>query len=162
MILFFACGANGQAKDRDGNIYTVKKMPDGKVWMTENLTIKIPGSYCYDNNDANCAKYGRLYTWKVAQDVCKLLGEGWRLPTNEGWQLLGKQYGGIPSDSSDGRAAYLELIPGGKAGFNLQFAGGRNVDSIPGYARKDAHEFYWTASEVCEVNQLISILVNLS
>lgn len=150
IILLFAYCANGQAsavKDSEGNLYTVKKMADGKVWMTENLKIKIPGSYCYDNNDANCVKYGRLYTWKVAQDVCKLLGEGWRLPTNEEWAFLGKKYGGIRSDSSDGKAAYQALIPGGKAGFNLQFAGGRNVDSIPGYGRQDAHGFYWTASE---------------
>jgi uncharacterized protein (TIGR02145 family) len=150
-ILFFHYGAFAQAntvKDSDGNLYTVKKMPDGKVWMTENLKIKIPGTYCYDNNDANCVKYGRLYTWKVAQDACKLLGEGWRLPTNEDWEMLGKQYGGVRTDSNDGKAAYQALMPGGKAGFNLQFAGGRNVDSIPGYARQDAHGFYWTATEV--------------
>lgn len=151
VILFFGYGAFAQAKavkDGDGNLYTVKKMADGKVWMTENLKVKIPGSYCYDNNAANCEKYGRLYTWKVAQDVCKLLGEGWRLPTNEDWRLLGKHYGGIRGDSSDGKAAYSALMPGGKAAFNLQFAGGRNVDSIPGYARQDAHGFYWTATEV--------------
>src|SRR5687767_6285451 len=84
LILLFAYGTNGQAnavKDSDGNLYAVKKMPDGKLWMTENLKVKIPGSYCYDNLDANCERYGRLYTWKVAQDVCKFLGEGWRLPT---------------------------------------------------------------------------------
>ena len=151
IIPLFAWGANGQAnavKDSEGNLYTVKKMADDKVWMTENLKIKIPGSYCYDNNDANCVKYGRLYTWKVAQDVCKLLGEGWRLPTNEEWAFLGIKYGGIRGDSSDGKAAYQALMPGGKAEFNLQFAGGRSVDSIPGYARQDAHGFYWTATEV--------------
>jgi uncharacterized protein (TIGR02145 family) len=151
LMLFSAYGALAQAnavKDSDGNIYAVKKMPDGKIWMTENLKVKIPESYCYDNKDANCEKYGRLYTWKVAQDVCKLLGEGWRLPTNEDWEYLGKKYGGIRTDSSDGKAAYSALIPGGKAEFNLQFAGGRNVDSIPGYGRQDAHGFYWTATEV--------------
>jgi uncharacterized protein (TIGR02145 family) len=150
-ILFFAYGAFAQpntVKDSDGNSYTVKKMPDGKVWMTENLKIKIPGSYCYENNDANCAQYGRLYTWKLAQEVCRSLGDGWRLPSNEDWQLLGKQYGGIRGDSSDGKAAYTALLPGGKSGFNVQLAGGRNVDSIPGYARKDAHGFYWTSTSV--------------
>lgn len=151
VMLFGASGVFAQAsavKDSDGGLYNVKKMADGKVWMTENLAIKIPGSYCYDNTDSNCDQYGRLYTWKVAQDVCKLLGDGWRLPSNEDWEKLGKQYGGIRSESNDGKAAYQALKPGGKAEFNLQFAGGRNVDSIPGYKRKDAHGFYWTATEV--------------
>lgn len=151
VILFFVYGAFAQGntvKDSDGNLYTVKKMVDGKVWMTENLKVKMPGSYCYENADTNCATDGRLYTWKVALEICKQLGDGWRLPANEDWEFLGKKYGGIRSDSSDGKAAYQALIPGGKAGFNLQFAGGRTVDSIPGYTRKDAHGFYWTATEV--------------
>lgn len=132
-------------KDGDGNLYPVKKMPDNKVWMTQNLQVKIPGSYCYDNDEANCKKYGRLYTWKVAQDVCKQLGDGWRLPAEADWWQLGKQYGGVHADSTDGKAAYAALMPGGKAAFNLQLAGGRNSDGS--YGRKDAHGFYWTATE---------------
>jgi uncharacterized protein (TIGR02145 family) len=148
LVLFFSCKAFAQVniiKDRDGNLYPVKKMPDNKVWMTKNLHVKIPDSYCYENNDANCKKYGRLYTWKVAQDVCKLLGDGWRLPAEKDWWRLGKQYGGVRADSSDGKAAYAALMPGGKAAFNLQLAGGRNLDGT--YGRQDAHGFYWTATE---------------
>jgi uncharacterized protein (TIGR02145 family) len=151
ILLLFAYGAFAQAnavKDTDGNSYTVKKMPDGKVWMTENLKIKITGSYCYDNSDANCEQYGRLYTWRVAQAVCRLLGNGWRLPSNEDWQLLGKQFGGVRGDSSDGKAAYAALKMGGSSGFNFQEAGGRTVDSIPKYTSIDAHGFYWTSTSV--------------
>lgn len=150
-LFLFAYGAFAQRYGivvRNHGYYPVKKMPDGKQWLTENLKIKVAGSYCYDNNDANCEQYGRLYTWKVAQEVCQLLGEGWRLPSNEDWRLLGKQYGGVRGDSSDGKAAYAALKTGGTSGFNFQEAGGRTVDSIPKYTRIDAHGFYWTSTSV--------------
>jgi hypothetical protein len=56
-ICFFCINyeANGQEqtgtlRDRDGNIYTIKIMPDNKTWMTSNLNINIPGSYSYENS----------------------------------------------------------------------------------------------------------------
>ena len=144
--------ANGQEqtgtlRDRDGNIYTIKIMPDNKTWMTSNLNINIPGSYGYENAEQKSNQYGRLYTWKSAQEGCKLLGEVWRLPTNEEWQKMAKWYGGVRGDSDDdGKAAYQALINGGNAAFNAVYGGRR--DSVDGsYARVDAHGFYWTATE---------------
>lgn len=134
-------------KDRDGNIYAVKNMPDNKIWMTDNLATLLPGSYCYDNNDRNCRQYGRLYTWRSAQEGCRLLGNGWRLPANNEWQTLAKAYGGILHDSDDsGRAAYRAFIPGGRSGLNIKLGGGRLPDG-DGYARINAHGFYWTITE---------------
>ena len=154
VICFFCinCEANGQEqtgtlRDRDGNIYTIKIMPDNKTWMTSNLNINIPGSYGYENAEQKSNQYGRLYTWKSAQEGCKLLGEVWRLPTNEEWQKMAKWYGGVRGDSDDdGKAAYQALINGGNAAFNAVYGGSR--DSADGsYARVDAHGFYWTATE---------------
>ena len=137
----------GTLRDRDGNIYTIKIMPDNKTWMTSNLNINIPGSYGYENAEQKSNQYGRLYTWKSAQEGCKLLGEVWRLPTNEEWQKMAKWYGGVRGDSDDdGKAAYQALINGGNAAFNAVYGGSR--DSADGsYARVDAHGFYWTATE---------------
>jgi len=154
VICFFCINyeANGQEqtdalRDRDGNIYTIKIMPDNKTWMTANLNINIPGSYGYENAEQKSNQYGRLYTWKSAQEGCKLLGEVWRLPTNEEWQKMAKWYGGVRGDSNDdGKAAYQALINGGNAAFNAVYGGSR--DSADGnYARVDAHGFYWTATE---------------
>ena len=154
VICFFCINyeANGQKqtgilRDRDGNIYTIKIMPDNKTWMTSNLNINIPGSYGYENAEQKNNQYGRLYTWKSAQEGCKLLGEVWRLPTNEEWQKMAKWYGGVRGDSDDdGKAAYQALINGGNAAFNAVYGGSR--DSADGsYARVDAHGFYWTATE---------------
>ncbi len=114
--------------------------------MMDNLNINIPESYCYENAEQKCKEYGRLYMWKSAQIGCKLLGEGWRLPTNEEWQRMAKWYGGVRDDSDDGgKAAYQALINGGKAGFNVVY-GGRSDSAGATYARGDAHGFYWTST----------------
>lgn len=155
MVTCFFCinyEAKGQEqtstlRDRDGNIYTIRIMADNKTWMTSNLNINIPGSYDYENAEQKNNQYGRLYTWKPAQEGCKLLGEGWRVPTNEEWQKMAKWYGGVRGDSDDdGKAAYQALIDGGNAAFNAVYGGSR--DSADGsYARVGAHGFYWTATE---------------
>ena len=73
----------GTVKDKDGNIYTIRSFPGNKIWITDNLKINIPGSYCYEGKKENCDRYGRLYTWTSAIEGCTAVGEGWRLPTNE-------------------------------------------------------------------------------
>lgn len=124
-----------------------KRMPDGKQWMTENLAVPAEPSYCYDNAAQQCAKYGRLYTWASAQQSCRSLGSGWRLPTNEEWYALAKHYGGLREETADlGKAAYTALMIGGASGFNAVLGGGR-TDKSGEYQRGDAHGFYWTASE---------------
>ena len=123
-----------------------RRMADGKQWTTQNLNVAIAASYCYDNAEANCRIYGRLYTWESARRACPSLGNGWRLPTDAEWRALAKHYGGIRDDSSDtGKAAFLALLTGGSSGFDAVLGGGRDVEGA--YARLDAHGFYWTASE---------------
>ena len=142
-------------KDRDGNIYSVKTMVDNKLWMTENLKIKIPASYCYGDRQANCDRYGRLYTWESAQIGCKMAGEGWRLPSADEWRQMSKVYGGIFGDAKDsGKTAYKALMDGGNAAFDAVLGGGRSVDGT--YRRGDAHGFYWTATETDSTNAWFS------
>jgi len=124
-----------------------RRMADGRQWLTENLRIDTRGSYCYGDSEGNCRRYGRLYTWDAAQEGCRSLGAGWRLPTDDEWRTLAKHYGGVREESADaGKASYEALMSGGSAGFNALLGGDRE----PGdgrYARGDAHGFYWTASE---------------
>src|SRR6185295_18694568 len=89
------------------------EMLDGKVWMTENLNVQVPGSFCQQDDSLLCKQYGRLYTWESAIAGCQNLGTGWRLPTNEEWHALAKSYGGIYNESADqGKYAYTNLSPG--------------------------------------------------
>jgi len=121
-------------------------MADGREWTVENLRVEVPGSHCYDEAVVNCDRYGRLYSWEAAQRGCRLLGERWRLPTEDEWRQLAGSYGGISEDSDDkGKAAYAALLIGGSAGFSALLGGGRSESGE--YARLEAHGFYWTASE---------------
>ena len=124
-----------------------KQMADGKEWTTSNLNVVTAGSYCYEDAEENCGRYGRLYTWDAARRACQSLGEKWRLPTNDEWRQLATHYGGLRDESNDeGRAAYTALVSGGNSGFNAVFGGSRIAGENP-YARLEAHGFYWTASE---------------
>jgi len=56
-----------------------------QTWFAENLNYEAEGSVCYENNPANCAKYGHLYNQETAMKVCP---EGWHLPNNDEWKKL--------------------------------------------------------------------------
>jgi uncharacterized protein (TIGR02145 family) len=87
--------------------YKYKTVKIGEqTWMAENLDYNAFGSECYDNNEENCKKYGRLYNWNTAKKVCP---SGWHLPSKDEWQVLVDAAGG-----------------GYKAGKNLKAANGWN------------------------------------
>ena len=124
-IGFFEDGVTGTMTDgRDGQIYKIVKI-GRQIWMAENLNYAYTGvpyiytetntsdssSWCYDNDPANCTKYGRLYTWSAAMDsvgrwstngkgcgnettcsptypVRGVCPEGWHLPTELEWGML--------------------------------------------------------------------------
>jgi uncharacterized protein (TIGR02145 family) len=72
-----------------------------QTWMAENWNCSVPddNSKCYDNDPANCDKYGRLYALRNGT-ICP---SGWHLPTNAEWEKLLRfvdDTGGTSSSSS--------------------------------------------------------------
>jgi uncharacterized protein (TIGR02145 family) len=137
---------SAQDRKASGTMNSSKRMADGKQWMTRNLDVDTVPSYCYEDAEVNCRRYGRLYTWETARRACQSLGDGWRLPTDDEWRVMAKRYGGVSQDADDkGAAAYKALLAGGSSGFGAVLGGGRSEGGE--YARLEAHGFYWTASE---------------
>lgn len=135
----------GKEQNATGRSPSSRRMADGKEWTISNLTVSASPSYCYDDAEQNCRRYGRMYTWESAQRACPSIGDGWRLPTDAEWRQLAKRYGGVSDDSADkGRAAFTALRSGGASGFNSVLGGNRSNGQ---YARSEAHGFYWTASD---------------
>src|SRR5262250_1850031 len=62
-----------QAQHASGTTYSSRRMSDGKEWMTQNLDVDTVPSYCFQDVELNCRRYGRLYTWEAAQRACRSL-----------------------------------------------------------------------------------------
>ncbi|MBR4785013.1 MAG: hypothetical protein IK012_07140 [Fibrobacter sp.] len=76
---------NSMTDNRDGKTYKLQNV-GGKLWMAEDLNHEMSNSMCFDKSNANCDKYGRLYTFTAAQKACPT---GWKLPNrNEAQTIL--------------------------------------------------------------------------
>ena len=152
---------------RDSNIY--RTVTIGKqTWMAENLRFKTENSFCYENKESNCKKYGRLYTWADAMGktesecgmgvFCKLhdlpkgiCPTGWHTPHWFEFEELFTALGGndstamlnIPIDSTDSTG--FSALPGGRydSGFNGEGSKAYFWSSTENYL-EDAYYIEWT------------------
>jgi uncharacterized protein (TIGR02145 family) len=92
LFSFIACDQQKSTftDHRDGKEYKIVKIGT-QIWMAENLNYAVEDSKCYDNDLANCNKYGRLYNWNDAIEVCP---KKWHLPSKKEWQTLVNFVGG--------------------------------------------------------------------
>jgi len=97
-----------------------------QIWMADNLNNA--NGKCYENNAANCEKYGKMYDWATAKTACP---SGWHLPSKAEWDVLMATVGGEKTLNSYGFAA----LPGG-----LGFSNGSFF-----YAGE--YGYLWSASE---------------
>ena len=163
---------------RDKKVYKTVKI-GGQTWMAENLNYAdsattpslLNRSWCYNNDSANCAVAGRLYTWAAAIDSAKLYKDksidcgyrktcalpdtvygicppGWHLPTRAEWDTLftevdGKSTAGKILKSQTGW--YKNGNGTDDVGFSALPAGGWDVGNGEFYAGGRLANF-WSAS----------------
>ena len=136
-------GKTGTYTDpRDGYVYKVVKLLDGKWWFAENLRFEIQDSWVYDNDPFHLDNYGRLYTWKAAKLA---IPDGWALPDEKKWREMMLYYGAQKHPRNLGSKPYKALIEGGNSGFNAQLGGGRNI--VGSFLNLGDYGRYWSATE---------------
>jgi len=138
---------------RDKKNYKTIKI-GSQVWMAENLNYEVKGflakltgnSKCYDNQEKNCTKYGKLYDRETAIKACP---NGWHLPTKVEWDKLTEVVG------DDSR--YLKATSGwndgewnngnGEDKFGFSALPGGYGDSDGNFKYVGGDGFWWSASE---------------
>ena len=97
---------------RDSKTYKTVVIGE-QIWMAENLNYNVTSSGCYENSDANCTKYGRLYNWNTVMagaassnanpsGVRGICPAGWHLPSDIEWTEMMKAVGGMGTHGVDG------------------------------------------------------------
>ena len=155
---------------RDGQTYKTVTIGD-QVWMAENLNYETGNSYCYNNNSANCTKYGRLYTWAAAMDsvgtlttngkgcgykktcsptypVRGICPEGWHLPSKTEFETLFTAVGGQDSAGTALKSTGGWFNDGNGTdafGFSALPAGDRGSNGGCNYEGLNA--YFWSSTE---------------
>jgi len=142
-VLAAAAKAKGGTFTDTRNSKTYKTVKIGEqTWMAENLNIETGKSVCYENDSANCEKYGRLYDWETAKTACP---KSWHLPNNGEWDKLTEVAGG---KSHAGK--YLKATNGwekdGNGTDNFGFS------ALPSPRQFNSFGDWWSSSESNAVN----------
>lgn len=165
LLAVILTGCNELKDTRDGKIYKTVKI-GSQTWMAENLNYKAELSFCYEEKETNCAKYGRLYVWWDAQKVCPT---GWHLPSKEELEMLLKTVGAKQTVIEKkitwiGAAKKLKSASGWKKhkkkngngkdefGFSALPAGAMSYEIGHGesYIYKGTDAYFWTSTEYSE------------
>jgi len=170
-------GSSGGVSRGVADIADYRTTPIGtQVWMAENLKYDVSGSKCYNDDPANCTKYGRLYDWVTAMDLpdscdhrsCSsqikpkhqgICPNGWHIPSSEDWDKLLRYLDGTNDTDSpyDGQTAgkYLKAANGWDD-YNGESGNGEDTygfSALPGGLYRFSFEdvggsgFWWSASE---------------
>ena len=136
---------------RDGQKYRTVRIGN-REWMAENLNFKTGSSWCYEDAESNCTKYGRLYDyWGTATSACPA---GWRLPTSEDWNDLVRVAGGnvagtklkagSPNWDGTGESGFSALPGGSRSKYGTFNHAGGGGYWWSAWSATDGGSYYWT------------------
>jgi len=139
LIIFTALPGQDKITDkRDGSVYRIITF-NGISWMAENLKFRAQsGAFYLDNDTNNISRYGVLYDWKTAKEVCPT---GWHLPSGAEFQTL--------SNFLEQRDSWGIVINDPNS-FNIQFGGMQDYEGV--FSEMDESGYYWTSTEYDKEN----------
>jgi len=126
---------------RDGKVYRTVKIGE-QVWMAENLAYNAPDSKCYNNDESNGSKYGRLYNWNTAMKACP---PDWHLPSKDEWQTLVDFAGG---DKIAGKKLKAKNGWNGTDDFDFFALPGGCGNSDGSFSNIDYYGYWWVATDI--------------
>ena len=144
--MLVVCSMAGTMKDsRDGKTYKTVKIGN-QTWMAENLNYKTSDSYCYNNNEGMCKKYGRLYKWNAAKSACP---SGWHLPSNDEWNTLWTAVGGTSAAGTKLKSKNGWYSNGnGTDSFGFAVLPAGNRKSNGNFYNEGYNAYFWSSSEL--------------
>jgi len=117
-----------------------------QTWMAENLNYDYGNRKCYNDSEANCTKYGGLYSWAMA--TAHICPSGWHLPDDGEWALLVDAAGG--STAGKKLKATSGWNANGNGTDNYGFSalpGGRGYEQLGGsFALNGCYGLWWSAA----------------
>lgn len=155
---------------RDGQTYKTVTIGT-QTWMVQNLNYETANSYCYEDNETNCTKYGRLYTWAAAMDsvgvwnknakgcgysktcsptypVRGVCPDGWHLPNKTEWEAL-LSVVGDPSTAGSKLKSTSGWYSNGNGTDSFSFLAlpaGHRTFSSGIYNGKDVYADFWSST----------------
>lgn len=136
----------------DGQSYRTVEIK-GVTWMADNMNLDVKGSHCYNDDQENCKKFGRLYTYEAAKTVCP---EGWMLPSSS----IFKSLAGSAFSSNHLRSTTTWSDKASRGlnswGFDAKAAGGRESS---GYFDLKTSAYFWL-SDAAEGNNALAAWIN--
>ena len=129
---------------------TIGNGDDAQTWMAKNLNYETEsGSFCYDDDDKNCTKYGRLYTRAAADEACP---DGWHLPTQDEFEkLIANADASLDGNNNAGTALKTKSDwqnngnGSNDVGFSARPVGYRNLDGE--FLNEGGGTYFWSASK---------------
>ncbi|WP_458449949.1 FISUMP domain-containing protein [Fibrobacter sp.] len=100
--------------DRDGKVYktfSIKVEGETYTWLAENLNYAVDNSWCYEDDPANCEKYGRLYSTWAAFDIprdTQYVAAYWA--NDSAWYFEGGDADGYSEAYREARARLIDVL----------------------------------------------------
>jgi len=155
-----------------------------QTWMAENLNYNVTGSRCYEDDPANCATYGRLYSWAMAMNIDNtynnslytaspnhqgICPDGWHIPSSADWNTLMKSVN--PACDNDAMCLagkklkaidYWEEddLNSGTDDFGFSAQPGGLYNSVDGFINLGIDDNLWSTTEASDENAYTRAMYN--